>query len=148
MAEDNPFADNPEGVPDKAEAISQKLKVSGKACEKLLQKYRTNGADYTPGVDVRGNPVVGADLNGAAQKFNFPKEIEFDLTLNLFEQAGLATLADLFPDGTTSLGKVKYNVVSGRLTVDGKPLVEGQEKALSAACQQYEKLKSEIDTAS
>ena len=114
------------------------LKVSGDVCDRML-KQRLDGANYVGGVDVRGNPVKGADLNENVGNFDFPKDIEFDLTLNVFTAAGRADLAELFPNATHSLGKVKYNIMSGEATFNGKPISSEQGDALQQACTDYMK---------
>ncbi|MTI09363.1 hypothetical protein [Curvivirga aplysinae] len=121
----------------------RKLVASGKACEKALKKHRTDGADYIPGVDVRGKPVTSANVDGQNYEFDFPNVIEFDLTLNAFQAAGRNDLATLFPDSNFNLGRIKYNISSGKLTYNGKTLTDEQNNALSDACLTYQKLKSQ-----
>ena len=114
------------------------LKVSGDVCDRIL-KQRLDGANFVGGVDVRGNPVKSADLDENGGNFDFPKDIEFDLTLNVFTAAGRADLAELFPNATHSLGKVKYNIMSGAATFNGKPISSEQGDALQQACTDFMK---------
>ena len=121
----------------------QVLTVTGKACEKALKNHNVASADYVPGVDVRGKPVKSANVDGQNYDFDFPKVIEFDLTLNAFSAAGRNDLAELFPDSNINLGRIKYNVASGKLSHNGKVLTEEQDSALIEACLEYQKLNSQ-----
>lgn len=121
----------------------KRIVASGKACEKAIKKARTDGADYVAGVDVRGKVVVSANVDGQNYDFDFPSIVEFDLSLNAFKAAGLDDLADLFPDSNFNLGRIKYNISSGKLTLNGKTLTDDQNVALSKACIEYQNLKSQ-----
>lgn len=142
----NPF-DNNSNLTTKEKkdkkTAERKLKASRRACEIATDKQRLDGADYVAGVDVRGNSVVSADLAENGYGFEFPDEVEFDLSLSPFQSAGLTDLEKLFPNSSFSLGKIKYSVSRGELTYNGKVLSDEQNRSLSEACQAFQKLKKD-----
>ncbi|MGY8992305.1 MAG: hypothetical protein ACKVHL_12065, partial [Rhodospirillales bacterium] len=50
--------------------------------------------------------------------------------LQAFQSAGS------IPDATLNLGKVRYDISSGRLTFNGKPLEGDQQAELAAKCRE------------
>ena len=108
-----------------------KAQVSGKDCKRLLKKNAQVGAAYQPGVDVRGNKVKGANLGGDSP-IKLPKTIAFDFDLSLAGKYGIAD--DKNYDPSMSVGKVKYDLGSGELTFNGKPLSPSGQAAVSKAC--------------
>jgi len=114
-----------------AQGVESAVSITEKECKKLIRMNSFSGADYVPGVDVRGNKVVGADLNGG-YKLDLPKEITFDLGIDLAERYGW----DKGVSGTAKIGTVK---VKGRNVYwNGKKLGQGENDAVLDAClQQY-----------
>ena len=110
-----------------AQDLESALSITKKECEKLIRINTVQGADYVPGVDARGNKVVGADLNGG-HRIKLPKEITFDLGIDLAEKYNLG---DGFY-GKANLGKVK---VRGRdVYWNGKKLHQSENDAVLDAC--------------
>ena len=107
-----------------------KAQVSGKDCKRLLKNAQV-GAAYQPGVDVRGKKVKGANLDGDSP-IKLPKTIAFDFDLSLAGKYGIPD--DKNYDPSLSVGKVKYDLGSGKLTFNGKPLSPSGEAAVSKAC--------------
>lgn len=73
---------------------------------------------YKPGVDVDGNPVVPADINGS-QVFQPPARVPIRLLIPLSElldnpPAGLG-------DTNIDLGLLEVEIATGRLFLNGKP---------------------------
>jgi hypothetical protein len=106
--------------------------VTRAACKELLRHVPNDDVAYKPGVDVRGNKVTPADLNGGSNILNaLPKEIEFPVTIDFFAYAGIAV-----PDGVggeQSIGKITYR--NGRIYFNDQPLGEGTDNAeLIEAC--------------
>ena len=87
-----------------------------------------SGAAYTPGVDVRGAPVVGADLDSASVEID--NDISFPVTIDVMEYAGLQDIEGLA--GEAVLGTI--TVRGGELFFNDRPLRGDQEQALSALC--------------
>ncbi|MEG3618068.1 hypothetical protein V5T82_06350 [Magnetovibrio sp. PR-2] len=107
-----------------------KAQVSGKDCKRLLKNAQV-GAAYQAGVDVRGKTVKGANLDGDSP-IQLPKTIAFDFDLSLAGKYGIAD--DKNYDPSLSVGKVKYDLGSGQLTFNGKPLSKSGQAAVSKAC--------------
>lgn len=113
------------------------LRMSRKDCERLLRRVDVPGADYVPGVDVRGNKVASANLKGTLTAADIlPEEIAFELALNPLASAGNAALATTFSESSASFGSVKFNLSSGSLTLNGKPLLDSSEQDMVALCRQ------------
>lgn len=77
---------------------------------------------YQPGVDVRGNPVVGADIDPPAAVIAPPAE--FALTIDLADYLGIAR-----PKGVRmETAAIPLRIEDGRVLINGQPLSgEGQE---------------------
>lgn len=113
------------------------LRMSRKDCERLLRRVDVPGADYVPGVDVRGNKVASANLKGTLTAADIlPEEIAFELALNPLASAGNAALATTFSESSASFGNVRFNLSSGSLTLNGKPLNDSTEQDMIPLCRQ------------
>lgn len=116
-------AEEPEGI-----------EISKKDCARLVAHQPSADAEYKPGVDAAGRPVVSADLPGSAI-IEAPKKIIIPLTLDV---------ADLFSlpagvAGEAGVGTIEYDIMSGRLEYNGQQLTDPQMAAISAACASLEK---------
>jgi hypothetical protein len=105
--------------------------LDASVCRQMATYHPEAGkeADYKPGVDVHGKPVVEADLNPSQLKV--ADTVSFDVTVDLAKYAGLAV-----PEGTeskTAIGTVTVDK-DGRMTFNGKPLEGDAEKALRELC--------------
>lgn len=110
------------------------LTVTKRDCRRVVAHQPSGDVAYKPGVDVRGNPVAGANVPGSVI-IETPKTITIPLTLEL---------ADLFslPEGVSAeagIGKVEYDIGSGRLEFNGQPLTDPQMAAIAAACANMKK---------
>jgi hypothetical protein len=88
------------------------------------------GADYVPGVDVNGDPVVPADLPSGAPPLaleNFPIEIG----INLKKRFGVSAASQFFR-GKAVVGLV--TVRDGRAWFNGAPLADNERDMIAAAC--------------
>jgi hypothetical protein len=86
------------------------------------------GAEYQPGVDIHGKPVVEADITPPAVQM--PDHFSFDLNIDAARAAGLPV-----PPGTQALAKVgTVTYDKGQLSFNGKPLEGEQEAQLKALC--------------
>ncbi len=110
-----------------ADDIEKALSITEKECRKLMRTYDTSGAEYVPGVDVQGQPVTGADLNGGSP-IKIPEEITFPLGIDLGERHNLGP--GLY--GKTTLGEVK--VKGHDIYWNGEKLQQNDTDAALEAC--------------
>jgi len=109
-----------------------KIIVTRAACKELVSHVPDDDVAYKPGVDVRGNKVAPADLNGGSNILkSLPKEIEFPVTIDFFEYAGIAVPNGV--SGEQSIGKISYR--NGRVYFNDQPLGDDANNAeLIEAC--------------
>ncbi|MEZ0225261.1 MAG: hypothetical protein ACAH83_11960 [Alphaproteobacteria bacterium] len=105
--------------------------LDSKVCQQMsaYQPDDDQGAEYEPGVDVHGRPVVEADLNPSPVKI--PDTVKFDVTVDLAKFAGIAV-----PEGTEDkavLGQVTVDK-EGHMTFNGQPIEGDAEAALRTLC--------------
>jgi hypothetical protein len=89
-------------------------------------------ADYTPGVDVNGNPVAPADLPSSAPPLkldNFPIKI----SVNLQKRFGIPANSALF-QGKAMIGLV--TIRDGRAYFNGQPISQSEQDMMVAACKE------------
>ena len=107
---------------------AQTIVVDGAACRALAAHQPAPGVAYTPGVDVRGRPVVGADLDPAPRFL--PPTLSFDLDVDLapYLPAGSRLSMPQMGVGRVTLGP------DGKVMFNGQPVGQGDGAALAAAC--------------
>ncbi len=115
----------------------QEAELSVEDCLKAQQaidnEKARNSANVTPGVDVRGKPVVGADLtSGEIAKPPMIKKIIIDFGIDLGQRYNLSAGAYT---ATAGIATITYNMQSGAMELDGKPLKRAEARAVRAACQ-------------
>ncbi len=103
----------------------QSVTISSRDCKRLARSVPS--ADYKPGVDVRGNKVAGADLDGGSTLKVLPPVISFDMSRDFSKYGG---------SSDTSVGKVRFDIMSGKLTFNGQPLGGGDQAELAKKCSQ------------
>ena len=104
------------------------------ACQALVRYQAAEDVEYKPGVDVRGNPVVEADINPSNIKP--PETIRATISIDLAQFVGI----DL-PEGTemqANMGTVEIKP-DGSMTFNGKPAGGDAEAVLYALCEEGEK---------
>ena len=106
--------------------------VTRAACKELVSHVPDDDVTYKPGVDVRGNKVAPADLNGGSNILNaLPKEIEFPVTIDFFKYAGIAVPNGV--SGEQNIGTISYR--NGRVYFNDQPLGDDANTAeLIEAC--------------
>lgn len=62
-------------------AVAQTVVVTMEDCRNLVAYTQPPGVEYTPGVDINGNPVASADLNGGYD-IKPPEEVTFDVKVD------------------------------------------------------------------
>jgi hypothetical protein len=102
-----------------------------KVCQQMVsyQPEAGKGADYKPGVDVHGKPVVEADVTPNVIKL--PDTISFNVTVDLARYLGLAAPTGL--EGEAVMGKIEVDK-TGHATFNGQPLEGNAEAALRELC--------------
>jgi hypothetical protein len=101
--------------------------ISPSLCADLASASAVPSADYKPGVDVAGQPVVPADLPGAAPVPLGPIEIGVDLK----QRFGIGTNSHLLQH-RPAVGVV--TVLGGVAYLNGFPLADNERAAMIAAC--------------
>ncbi len=129
---DSPMREKPEFL----------LRMSKRDCRAALRRAdragrSVAGADYVPGVDVRGKPVAGADLPGTLGTADIlPEDIAFQLALSPLNFAGNPALAEIFANTATDIGTVTYSLSTGDLTVNGVEVEANMEARFVHLCRE------------
>lgn len=112
---------------------SRLIQTTKRDCQRLsvLHKPRADVA-YVPGVDVRGKKVAPADSSTSSFRQIAPEVIEFTLQFNPLENTGLS--ASAFGETAVPVGKIKYDINTGALTLDGQALNESVSTEFMKAC--------------
>jgi hypothetical protein len=129
-----------------AAACAEEITVSAADCRKLVNATPDADVAYKPGVDVHGNPVVGADLNGGYPNM-MPSEITIPIGVDLADRLGRARArAQGNANPTTAdrpLLPYQGNVPVGTVTVRGdtvywndQELAPQDQAALAKACRE------------
>ncbi|MDE1145718.1 MAG: hypothetical protein PW843_03755 [Azospirillaceae bacterium] len=126
LAAENPPASR--NAPPKGPTIA----VDPAACQWAVNHVPAPDVAYQPGVDVNGDPVAPADLDGGV-RLQMPQRIEIPLT---------ARLANVLPR-TTGTVHPRADAYLGLITIDGdqvlfngQPLTDPAETELAAVCRQ------------
>ncbi|OEJ68024.1 hypothetical protein BEN30_07085 [Magnetovibrio blakemorei] len=105
--------------------------VSLDDCKRLVKYVPSADVAYKPGVDVHGKAVKPAD-DKPLGAIEVPQEIIIDFGIDLAGRYGFGA-AGLF-DATAGIATIKYDVGTGALMVNGKPLLDTDSQAIEAAC--------------
>ena len=103
------------------------IKTTPSECRFLTAHQPDSDVAYKPGVDVRGKPVVSADIN--ASNFELPDVVQVPLSVDLIER--IRDTADQFPG---VMVEVDYGILE--IHRDGRILYDGQDwtQPVYAAC--------------
>lgn len=108
------------------------IRLTKRECRHVIVGHSpSSDVAYKPGVDVRGNPVTPADLP-SGYEWVTPTEIEFDLAFNPLGNTGLDP--DDFSNTSASVGRVKYDILSDKLTLNGRPLADPLLAVIESQC--------------
>lgn len=100
--------------------------VADAACETLAETHEGADVSFRPGVDVRGRPVVAADLPGSP--LHVPMPITFDVTIDVAARLGLR-------QDTEALLKVaQVSERNGEILINGYPASELGRTMVLQAC--------------
>lgn len=106
------------------------LTISRDHCVRLVRHVPAADVTYRPGVDVRGNPVVPADLDGGAG-IVLPKSFAIPLTVDLGRHLGIP-LKDDGLKAEAQLGSIEYR--DGQFWFGGKRLGGKGSAVLTEIC--------------
>ena len=109
------------------------VQISEQDCSQLVRHVASNDATYQPGVDVNGNSVTPADLNGSGQ-IPAPDAITFPLTLDLADRLGIPPGGNADFLARPVIGDVVVTS-DGRVYFNGIPLTSDAQHELSQMCQ-------------
>lgn len=96
-----------------APATTMAANNNNAVCQTLVNHKPIAGVTHQPGVDVKGNAVTPADVNGA--QFKVPEIIKVPLTIDLAKRVAALTGTGIQMDGNMGMleihddGKVMYN---------------------------------------
>lgn len=126
------FAEDAPGAASPPTPVLSEASISLDDCKRITKHSPRPDVAYQPGVDVRGKPVVGADLQPELGQIKLPDEIVIDFGLDFagrygFEGTGLQT-------ATAGILTINYDLALGGLTVNGKPLIASDSRAVAKAC--------------
>ena len=109
-------------------AQAQTIVLDQSLCKYMVEHRPAADVEYQDGVDVHGDPVVGADLNEPVIKP--PKVIHFPITIDAAEYTGLNV-----PDGVeTEFDVGTITLENKQLKFNGEPLTPENQRALIALC--------------
>jgi hypothetical protein len=100
--------------------------IGKKDCQRLVRHRPAPDVAYRPGVDVRGKPVVSAD-SGGGPALRLPDTFTFSVSRTI-AVPGAA-------EAEMAIGRIEYNINSGRMTFNGQPLNDSLSEELADRCQ-------------
>lgn len=100
-------------------------------CAELDRHDRVAGAEYQPGVDVRGRRVVRADVSPHATTIPTPSAVDVSVVL----RDGGFTPGDRRRRGEVPVGRF-FVRSDGGVSYDGQPLTPEMQQEVSAVCRQ------------
>ncbi|MBL24650.1 MAG: hypothetical protein CMM48_12215 [Rhodospirillaceae bacterium] len=128
----NPFKNEGEASAPEGRSGQTTVKITANDCNRLVQHRARPDVAYKPSVDVDGNKVTPADLPNPYDTIQAPKKVEFDVAFNPLH----ASIANRFGETSLSLGRVTYDINTGAMTFNGKPLSKNDKSQLAAGCRE------------
>ena len=105
--------------------------LEARDCRQLVTRHRPSlDTAYQAGVDVRGNPVVPADL-ASSPRLQLPEVIVIDILIPLEAFLGEGTPPRI---GRSEVRVGEVRVEGERLSFNGQPLGDPAAAAIAAAC--------------
>jgi hypothetical protein len=127
------FASANYGLAEEVSVVATK-----ESCRKLVAHHPSVGVAYTPGVDVKGRPVVPADLpSSGGLAGQLPKEFEFSIAVNPLK----GSAANRFAETKLDLGRIRFDAQTGVVTYNGKPLQGVAYNDLVQKCREMSRTK-------
>lgn len=114
-------------------AVDAEINVTKKDCQRVEKHLARNDVAYKPGVDVYGNPVVPADMED--NHLLLPENIIIDLSLPLQDlYEGVKGEDEILANAEVQIGKLDYNLSSGKLKFNGQALGDPALNAIAIEC--------------
>lgn len=112
------------------------IQIPSDVCRKIVIDHKPrDDVAYKPGVDVKGNPVVGADLYGT-NPIKVPDHIQIPLHLDLFKYFNLhAHPGNVYLD-KAEVGTVDLYLQDNAVYYNGQPLQNDVAVAIKKACRE------------
>ncbi len=108
------------------------------SCRKLVAHKPAAGVAFTPGVDVKGRPVILADLpSESGLALQLPKEFEFSISVNPLKGAA----ANRFGETKLDLGRIQFDSETGAVTYNGHSLHGVVYSDFVRKCREMSKIK-------
>lgn len=113
-----------------AMADERRVVITAQDCSRLVEHKPAPDVAYRPGIDVRGRSVAPADLPGSRIDVQPPKEIEFEVSFNPLKGG-----AARFGETTLGVGRLRYDLAKGEITLNGQPLSDPELAEIARKCQ-------------
>ena len=113
-------------------AAAETVAVSPASCRLVVAHEAAPDVAYRPGADVRGRPVVPADLPGSPP-IQAPESFTIPITVELDDRLGIPPAGDAAFTAEAQIGTVQVNA-DGTMTFNGQPLLDEEARRLRAAC--------------
>ena len=125
-------------LPSPAAAEDPYLTISERDCRLLTRHLPSADVAYQPGVDVRGKPVVSADLGAgdpsAGSGLVLPQAVVIPIEVDLFDRFGIPAGGVNF-EADAFIGEVTVDLATGEAYFNGQPLQSEAGAELAARCQ-------------
>lgn len=121
-------------APGLAVAEDGAVQIKREDCAQLVKHVPDADVEYQPGVDVDGNPVAPADLDGGYQ-ITLPEVIEIPITVLLQERFGIPANSVLYK-GEAEIGVAEVSLDGEKVTFNGQELTSPEARALATSCQE------------
>ena len=108
------------------------IRITVEDCRALVAHQPAADVAFQPGIDVRGRPVVPADLPGAVA-VTPPSTFIIPIEIDLVDRLGLLPSAPGF-EADALIGTVLYD--NGQIFFNGQPLIDPLQTAIAEACRQ------------
>ena len=102
-------------------------------CSRLVKYVPAPDVTYRPGIDVNGDPVAPADLDGGVS-IALPETFVIPIEVDLFDRFGIPADPTNY-EGDLVVGEVIVDL-DGRAYFNGQPLQDEEAAALAAKCQE------------
>lgn len=112
---------------------TQMVRVTKADCTRLVKHEPSPDVEFRPGVDVRGQAVAPAELDGSVE-IELPSTVRVPIEADLFDRRGIP--ADRRYQGEVEIGVVEIDLEDGRAIFNGQPLTSEAQAELSARCQE------------
>jgi hypothetical protein len=124
----------PGWAPGLAAAEDGAVQIRREDCARLVKHVPDPDVAYQAGVDVNGNPVAPADLDGGYQ-VALPDVIWIPITVLLQDRFGIPANSALYK-GEALIGVAAISLDGEKVTFNGQELTSPEAQALAAACQE------------